>query len=256
MVGRLGDDEFGHQFLARLRIESIAATHVVLDDEAGTGVGLPLVEESGENSIVIVPRANHRLTPADIARAAPDIAGAGVLLLQLELPVDTAVAAAKIGKQAGSTVVLNPAPALYRPSSSSSAASSMCSCRTRWRTERCVTQRARRRRRSPPPNCRGDWGSPSSRRWADTAASSRRTVRGSRSPPTSCRVVDTVGAGDAFCGVLGAWLNAGAALPEAVVHANAAGALAVTRAGAELAMPHRQSIVDLAAADHDHYVRS
>ena len=65
--------------------------------------------------------------------------------------------------------------------------------------------------------------------------------------PHAVDVVDTVGAGDAFCGALGAWLAAGASLREAVQHANAAGALAVTRAGAEPSMPARDAVVALVA---------
>ena len=111
MIGRLGVDEFGCRFRERLRAESIDCTHVVVDDETGTGIGVPLVEESGENSIVIVPRANERMTPSDVERSARLITAAGVLLLQLELPVDTAIAAARIAKRSGALVVLNPAPA-------------------------------------------------------------------------------------------------------------------------------------------------
>jgi ribokinase len=76
--------------------------------------------------------------------------------------------------------------------------------------------------------------------------------------------VDTVGAGDAFCGALGTWMSSGASLREALVFANAAGALAVTRFGAEPAMPMKQDIVDLAAnarlvaaaAEQDRYATS
>ena len=86
MIGRLGADDFGTRFLDRLDTEGIDATGVSIDPDEGTGVGAPLVEDDGENSIVIIPRANHRITMDDIDAAAATIERAAVLLLQLELP--------------------------------------------------------------------------------------------------------------------------------------------------------------------------
>jgi ribokinase len=246
MVGRLGDDDFGRRFLEALRVDAIDSEHVVVDAEAGTGIGVPLIEDSGENSIVIIPRANHLLVPRDIERARAVIESSSVLLLQLELPVDTAVAAARIAKHAGTLVVLNPAPApdgggigelhglvdVIVPNEVEAAA--LC-------------------------------GAPADRPPIETAVelSGRlglavvMTLGGHGCvvadddvlhvvPAHEVEIVDTVGAGDAFCGALGAWLQAGTPLLEAVTFANAAGALAVTRAGAEPAMPARHDIVELA----------
>ncbi len=112
MVGRVGDDEYGRRFLALLAREGIDAAHVIVDVAEGTGVATPLVEPSGENSIVIVPRANHHVLADDVAHAGACIDAARVLLLQLELPLEAAAAAAARARAAGVTVVLNPAPAV------------------------------------------------------------------------------------------------------------------------------------------------
>jgi ribokinase len=246
MIGRVGADDFGRRFLDRLGEEAIDHGHVVVDPDAGTGIGAPLIDASGENSIVIVPRANQMVTVADVERAAAAILAADVLLLQLELPFDTVAAAARIARQGDTLVLLNPAPA---PSEAQID-------ELRGLVDLVVPNEVEVRALSGPD-------SPPSPSEAATALSCRLDVPvvvtvGGRGcvaasdgssfelPAHPVRVVDTVGAGDAFCGALGAWLSAGADLRQAVVHANAAGALAVTRPGAEPAMPARHAIVELA----------
>ena len=112
MIGRVGDDEYGRRFLDLLAREGIDASAVATDAAAGTGVATPLVEPSGENSIVIVPRANHAVAAADVDAAAPLLTGARVLLLQLELPLPRSSPPPAAPPRRGVTVVLNPAPAV------------------------------------------------------------------------------------------------------------------------------------------------
>lgn len=246
MIGRLGDDEFGRQFLERLRTEAIDATHVIVDEQTGTGIGVPLVEASGENSIVIVPRANQQMTPTDIERSTPSIESARVLLLQLELPVDTAFAAARIAKRSGALVVLNPAPA---PDAdvidefrglidvlvvNEVEAHALCGATVSSDSSRLGAELARLAG-APVVMTLGSQGCLVASKQSSFAIAAHRVD-----------VVDTVGAGDAFCGAMGAWLSAGADLDDAVVYANAAGALAVTCPGAEPAMPRREAIIELA----------
>lgn len=248
MIGRLGDDEFGRRFGERLTVEGIDATHVGVDATVGTGIGAPLVETGGENSIVIIPRANAMLTPVHIEAAAPAITSAAVLLLQLELPVPTAVAAARLARDAGVTVVLNPAPALSP--ADLAPLRGLVDVLVPNETEALTLAGA-------PANGDGDAGVAAAlRRWSGAAVVMTIGGAGCRIAdregteavaPHAVDVVDTVGAGDAFCGALGAWLASGASLREAVHHANAAGALAVTRAGAEPSMPARDAVVALVA---------
>jgi ribokinase len=248
MIGRVGADEFGTSFLTALAVEGIGHADVTRDLEAGTGVGAPVVEPSGENSIIIVPRANDTLSAEDVGAARRSIERADVVLLQLELPIATAIAAAQIARAAGTTVVLNPAPAdgiaglhhlrgcvdVLVPNEREGA--SLLEGRAPGDPESVARALAKA------------WGCAvvltlGGRGCVAAVDGALQTY-----PAVPVTAVDSVGAGDAFCGTLGAWLASGADLADAVRHANAAGALAVTRRGAEPSMPRRADIVATARA--------
>ena len=222
MVGRVGDDAFGREFLDALDREGIDRTGVSVDPETGTGVGLPVVEASGQNAIIVIPRANHMLVelPTEL------IASASVVLLQWELPPAVTIEAARVARAGGATVVLNPAPAvgdiadyaglidILVPNETEAAAIGPVD-----RVELVLTL--------------GDKGA---------------RVAGVDLAPHQVACIDTVGAGDAFCGAMCAALASGSSLVDAARIGNAAGALAVTKEGAEPSMPHRADIDRLLAA--------
>jgi ribokinase len=110
MLGRVGDDDFGRQMIANLVAVGCGAEGVRKLPGA-SGVALILIAESGQNSIVVVPGANDRFTPADIAADAQLLRGARYALLQLEVPLPTTIAAARTARAAGLEVILDPAPA-------------------------------------------------------------------------------------------------------------------------------------------------
>lgn len=227
MIGRVGNDDFGRQFLAALDREGIDRTGVSVDPDVGNGVGLPVVDAEGQNAIIVIPQANHRLTVRDLP--VDVLSSARVVLLQWELPAEVTIAAARIAKEAGALVVLNPAPAVGAladyaglidvlvPNESEAAALG-----TIADTSLVLTL-------------------------GDKGALVRHGGREERFDPYAVDVVDTVGAGDAFCGTLCAALADGADLFQAARIGNAAGALAVTNAGAEPSMPHRAAIEELLA---------
>ncbi|MET0904113.1 MAG: PfkB family carbohydrate kinase [Acidimicrobiales bacterium] len=238
MVGRLGADDFGARFLDQLATDGIDTTGVTVDPHEGTGVGAPLVEDGGENSIVIIPRANHCMSVADVEAASDLIGGAAVLLLQLELPLDVVEAAAKVAQAAATRVLLNPAPAsdgaidafaglvdVLVPNEVEAAVLSgiddplRAAAALRDRVGGAVVVTV------------GDQGA-----WVvDDGAPQQLAAH-------PVQAVDTVGAGDAFCGALGARLAAGASLHDAATYANAAAALSVTQPGAEPSMPRSADI--------------
>ncbi len=111
LLARVGDDLFGRQAVKGFRRDGIDVQHVIVDDETASGVALIFVAQDGENSIGVASGANARLVPSDVDRAAPLIAAADVLVMQLETPLETVRRAALIGAQDGVTVILNPAPA-------------------------------------------------------------------------------------------------------------------------------------------------
>lgn len=234
MIGRLGADEYGRQFRDQLERDGIGATGVVTDPDEGTGIGAPLVEDSGDNSIVIIPRSNANVVRDDVEAASSVIAGARVLLLQLELPIEASVAAAAAAKAAGVTVVLNPAPAVADLSAfiglvdvlvpnevesamltgiDGDALGAAKELQSRFECAVVVTL--------------GERGS-----LVLQAEGVHESI-----PAHPVEVVDTVGAGDAYCGTLGARLAAGDSLLAAARYAGAAASLSVTRPGAEPSLP-------------------
>ena len=115
MIGRVGRDEQGDMLIAALEAEGVDVGHVSRSSLRPTGVGVPVVVPGGDNGIVFCAGANAEMSAADIEAAAARIAEADTLLLQLELPIETAIAAARVSADAGGTVILNAAPARAVP---------------------------------------------------------------------------------------------------------------------------------------------
>ncbi len=124
MIGAVGDDAFGREFLEVLRAEGIDTAFIAVRPPppagAATGVGLVTIDDSpagaGQNTIVVALGANMTLTPAEVAAASHAITNADVLLMQLEAPIEAIAHAAQIAKDAGVTVILNAATAPARGS--------------------------------------------------------------------------------------------------------------------------------------------
>lgn len=114
-VARIGRDIFGDQCIEAYHNEAIDTKYITRDDHEATGVALIAVAADGENSITVASGANMRLLPEHIAAAREAIAHADVLVMQLEVPVETVLAAARIAREHGVRVVLNPAPARTLP---------------------------------------------------------------------------------------------------------------------------------------------
>lgn len=225
MVGCVGDDAFGREFLDSLDREGIDRVGVSIDEVEGTGVGLPVVESSGQNAIVVIRRANHSLKVLPTER----IAAAKVVLLQWELSAWVTVEAARIAKQGGAIVVLNPAPAVGDLRDYAGLVDVLVPNETEAEALGAL----------------GDVDLVLT--LGEKGALVRSGGREQRYEPHAVDCIDTVGAGDAFCGALCAALAGGADLFEAARIGNAAGALAVTKAGAEPSMPHRRDIDALLA---------
>ena len=237
LVGRVGADDFGQRIMEALQTERINAAYVQADQEP-TGTALILVEERGDNSIVVIPGANGTLTTADVDQAAELIRAAGVLLLQLEVPLLTTLRAAQIARAAGTTVILTPAPAQPLPPALLAV------------TDVLVPNQIEVAQVS------GTDAEPTAAARALLAQGCRAVVvtlgaqgallvtpDGAESiPPLPVTAVDTVGAGDAFAGALAASLAEGHELTTALRYAAAAGALATTQAGAVPSLPTRAAV--------------
>jgi len=245
IVGTIGDDRYGEEFLELLKRDGVDTDWVVRHPELGTGVGLPLVLPDGSNSIIIVSRANAAITVADIDAAAAVLTSSAVLSVQLELPVEASRAALQLASAAGVTTILTPAPVgpvdpslaafvdILVPNEMEAAALTGLDC-----DDSQVPEIARRL--ADAWDLRGCVITLGARGAFVLADGVEMLV-----PAHPVATVDTVGAGDAFCGSLAASLAAGAGLVDAVRLANAAGALSTTINGAAASAPSRAAAVAL-----------
>ena len=245
MVGRLGNDFFGKQFLEKFSKEGINTDFVTQDDENGTGVAMPLIDASGDNSIVIIPQANMALTVENINQAQSTIADADVLVMQCEVPMDANQRAAEIAKQNDTLVILNPAPAQLIPDQilklvdiiipNEIETETLTGLPTKTENEVLVAGRNLLSKGVETVILTlGDRGSLLLNEDGEKLI-----------PAFDVSVVDTTAAGDSFCGGLAASLANGISIDLSVEIANAAGALAVTKLGAEPSLPQRDAIDDL-----------
>jgi ribokinase len=247
MVGRVGHDAFAVALLENLDADGIDHAFVVQDEEAATGVALIVVDDHGENSIVVSSGANMRLSPADVEAAGAVIAAADVLILQLEVPLESVIRSAELARAHGVKVVLNPAPARRLPSS----LLSMVDVLVPNESEAALLA-------GLPVGTQAE---------AETAAGAllrsgvgtviltlgERGALPARAgeiqvcPAFDVKPVDTTAAGDAFVAGLAVALAEGKGLSEAVRWGNAAGGLATTKLGAQPSLPTRQALERLLA---------
>lgn len=114
-VAKVGDDIFGKQAIEGFQSEKINTNFISTDAEKASGTALIIVNEAGENNIVVASGSNDTLSEDDILKAKPEIEAAEVLLIQLEIPIDSVLFASNLGVKTDSKVILNPAPAQDLP---------------------------------------------------------------------------------------------------------------------------------------------
>ncbi len=225
-VARLGRDDYGDRAIAGYQADGLDTRFIARDDEAPSGVALILVDQTGENSIVVAPGANARLTADDVAAAGDAFTGAQVVLCQLEVPLEAVATAVRLGRQAGATVILNPAPARPLPRELLAGVDILVPNETEARLLGAEESTLDRLGVPTVVLTRGARGA------LLVSGGERLAVAA-----PLVEAVDTTAAGDAFCGALAVAVAEGRPLAEAVGRACAAGALAATVAGAQPSLP-------------------
>lgn len=238
-VAKVGDDVFGKHAIDNFKQYGINTDCVGIASEYSSGVALITVDAAGENSIAVASGANAALTTDDIDAAAEYIIAADIVLMQLETPLPTVTHAAKIARKAGVKVVLNsaPAPDMPLPAELLENIDIIIPNRTELATLTATPDLAdgvahlyEHGISTVIVTLGGDGALICDGRGARTIPSFRVTP------------IDTTAAGDTFCGALCVALAEGADIDAAVLFANKAAAISVTRVGAQRSVPSRSEV--------------
>lgn len=243
MVGKVGRDAFGAQLRRGYEAEGIDTTYLFEDDEP-TGVAAVLVDDGGQNSIVVVAGANAAVTPRDVRKARKAIRSADLVVCQLEIPIESTVEALRIAAEADTQTIFNPAPAPRLPLKLPRVTWLVPNetelgeiTRTRGTTLASLEKGAAKLRRATGSDvlltlgARGALVVSAAPAWREKAP--------------AVDAVDTSGAGDAFVGAFAARLGGGASVREAVRAAVAVAAFSVTRPGTQSSYPSRREAREL-----------
>lgn len=241
-VARIGNDVFGKQSLSQFGKEGIQTRYISTDPEAPSGVALITVDAKGENTIVVAPGANNRLSESDVDRALADLSDVDVALLQLEIPLATAIYAIQRLGEAGKRVILNPAPAqrlpddlfahLYLITPNQTEAQILTGVRVT--DEASALQAASVLRQKGVQQVVLTMGSVG----AFVLTEAGHVLL----PAPVVEAVDTTAAGDVFNGALAVAVADGVPIEQAVTYACQAAAVSVTRLGAQASAPYRGEV--------------
>ncbi len=239
-LSKVGMDANGILMERHLAAQGLSRHAVLRDDQAPTGVAMILIDRAGDNQIVVVSGSNGRFTADDIRQNATLMTGARVLLLQMEIPLETVREALTFAKRLGLITILNPAPACPLPSDLLRLVDILTPNESEAQT---LTGSADMAEAAHLLTTRGA-GAVVVTCGAEGALMSR--GKGvTHVPAFLVDTIDSTGAGDAFNGAL-AWAMAeGAPIETAIEVANAAGALATTTRGAQESMPFKREIDSL-----------
>lgn len=241
-IAKTGNDLFARQSIELYEAEGINTNYVFSDPNNPSGVALISVDRYGENCIIVASGANQSLSLEDIEKARNEIINADIVLMQLEIPIDTVEYAAKLACQHHKKVILNPAPAsilsdeiiksLYLIVPNSVEAEILSGIKvhnleTAKKAAKIISQKG-------VDNVVITLGKNGAflkdgKKYHDIAA-------------PIVEAFDTTGAGDTFCGALSVAISEGKSLFDSVVFANTAASITVTRMGAQSAIPYRKEV--------------
>jgi ribokinase len=241
-ISKRGNDLFGNQAVGLLMREGVDTQYIVKDLVLPSGVALITVDSTGENSIVVAPGSNGNLLKEDVPSVIFDTGKFEILLLQLEIPIDTVEYSAVSASEHGIKVILNPAPArelsdnllkhtwLITPNETEAEAITGLRITDITSVERAAELIQERGVKNVIITL-GEAG--------EYIKSENYT---GLIPGIKVKPVDTTAAGDVFNGALAVAISEGSDLMDAVVFANKAASISVTRMGAQASAPYRNEI--------------
>ncbi|MGE5431317.1 MAG: ribokinase [Syntrophomonadaceae bacterium] len=241
-VGKMGNDIFRDKLSQNMKSDGVKLDYLLIDNSEPTGIALISVNGYGQNEIVVVSGSNMKLMPEDIKLHEEAFKNAGVVITQLEIPLETVMETARIAKEQGAVFILNPAPARRLPDELLNL------------VDYITPNEIELGMLSGIPVIDTDSAVLSAKRLVDMGvknvivtlgAKGALLVDGKRSELFSTRevdVVDSTAAGDAFNGSLAFALAEGKTIDEAVKFANTVASYSVTRLGAQTSMPTMDEI--------------
>ena len=240
MIGRVGNDAFGTELLKSLQQSGVQTDSIMVDRSVASGVAMIAVDEHGENHIIVIPGANGSIDDTDLERLKSVLTNSSILLLQLEIPLAIVRTAARVAKQSGATVILDPAPApedfpadlysaidILTPNIVETAQLVGFPIRSQSDADRAAEILQQRGVKTVVIKM-GSQG----------AVCATKHERFSV-PAFPVNAIDTVAAGDAFNAGLAVALSEGLEMRDAIIWGAAAGALSTTKSGAQSSLSDR-----------------
>ncbi len=242
LVAKTGEDVFGLQAKKHFLSENLNIDYLFSDPDVPSGIALITVDAAAENCIVVAPGANGRLLPEDIDKASDGILQADIILMQLEIPLETVAYAAEIAFKAGKKLILNPAPAqelpdelmkmIYLITPNESEAQLLTGIPVKDQNSAVLAAKVLLTKGIEV---------------VVLTMGSKGAMLVTRElceyiPAFKVTATDTTAAGDCFNGALAVALAEGADLLTAVSFANKAASISVTRIGAQASAPYRHEI--------------
>lgn len=241
-IAKIGKDLFGKRSIEQYEDEGIHVEQIYSDPVLPSGVALIIVDANGENSIVVASGANSSLSPEDIKKAHSVIEKGDIMLIQLEIPIETVEYAAHLAKEKGIKVILNPAPAralsdrllknLYMIIPNETEAEILSGVKvTDWESAQKAADIIHAKGANIVVITLGSKG-----------ALIKEEGQYHKVPVPKVKAIDTTAAGDTFCGAVCVALTENMSVLDAVKFANKCASITVTRMGAQSSLPYRREI--------------
>jgi ribokinase len=242
-ISKTGNDLFGRQSLEMYGDENINTDYIFSDQNLPSGVALIMVDRNGENCIVVASGANGSLSPKDIDKAKHVIESADILLMQLEVPIDTVEYAARLAFEKGIKVVLNPAPAAFL-------SNEILHCLYTIipnKTEAEILSGIKVSDMESAKQAADIIAAKGVDKVVITLGSQGSLIKDEDKytfvPADEVEAVDTTAAGDTFCGAFCVGISEGLSIEDAVKMATKAAGITVTREGAQVSIPYRKELI-------------